>query len=101
MDGFYARHPLLPPLENSVTRVILDVYEGTVDGRRVDLYVNGQNISSDKYILKEEFSAVVVAGVTIDDTVKYQCIVLSTDASPSKTTRIYAYGKHWQFGKYY
>ena len=74
---------------------------GRVDlllGGSVGLYANGQNFSTEKYILAEDFLTVTVTAVTVSDEGSYSCRVATTSGvTESQRTILYAYGKRLRY----
>ena len=83
----------------SISHVIIVIGVGSADEQQVSLYSNDQNtMSSDKYILAEDFSAITVTAVTVSDEGTYSCEVANTsDVTESQSTTLTVYGKQLRY----
>ena len=83
----------------SISHVIIVIGVGSADEQQVALYSNVQNtISTDKYILAEDFSAITVTAVTVSDEGTYSCEVANTsDVTESQSTTLTVYGKQLRY----
>ena len=83
----------------SMSHVIIVIGVGSADEQQVSLSSNDQNtMSSDKYILAEDFSAITVTAVTVSDEGSYSCQVVNTSgATESQNTTLTVYGKQLRY----
>ena len=72
----------------AVHRVSLLIRFGSGHEEQVLVYNNSQNVSTEKYILAADFSAVIVRNMTISDEGVYRCTVSTTDGETSNTEAI-------------
>ena len=82
------------PVVDNVYRVIMNIRLLSNDEQYVYLYNDGQNFSTNKYIITEDFSAVIVTNVTVSDVGGYYCSMsATTGGGNSRFTTLSVYGK--------